>query len=176
MKYLIVSAIALTFMACGEKTSTSETTKTETTQTTTTTTPAAAETASNGIVLKENGLKVSKAVLLHADGSAISDDNTVGIGDDVLCRLFISGWKEENGRVKLGAAQTIETGDGDIVLEQEDLFETLESASIEDAGVITVKATITELKKSIRDFVVNFRIWDKSTQAEVSGSYNFHLK
>ncbi|MBK8330337.1 MAG: hypothetical protein IPL09_12925 [Bacteroidetes bacterium] len=114
--------------------------------------------------------------MLHADGSAISDDNTVGMAMMCCADCLSVVGKEENDRVKCGCAQTIETGDGDIVLEQEDLFETLESASIEDAGVITVKATITELKKSIRDFVVNFRIWDKSTQAEVSGSYNFHLK
>jgi hypothetical protein len=171
MKKIILGAMILSFAACGEKSTTTET-KTENK----TEVNSSESAIKNGIVITENGLKVSKAMLLHEDGTEISNDNTVGIGEVILCRIFVSGWKDENGQVKIGAGQTVETNDGTVVLDQEDLFSTLESASLEDAGVITLKATITELNKSIHDFTVHFKVWDKTTNADVTGSYNFKLK
>ncbi len=114
--------------------------------------------------------------MLHSDGSEIGDDNTVAVGEEILCRLFISGWKEVDGRVKLGATQTATTADGTVVIEQPDLFASLESASPEDAGVVTINATVTESNEQIRDLTVKFKVWDKNANTDVTGSYSFHLK
>lgn len=171
MKKILLGALILSLASCGEKASTTETkteTKTETSKT--------ESSIKNGISITENGLKVSKAMLLHEDGTEIGSDNTVGIGEVILCRLFINGWKDENGQVKIGAGQIIETNEGTVVLEQQDLFSTLESASLEDVSVVTLKSTITELNKSIHDFTVTFRVWDKTSNAEVTGFYDFKLK
>ena len=180
MKYLFFGMALLLLAACSEsKTDNGADNATET-KSESKTVDAAITTASgdlkNGITVEEKGLKVTKAMLLTADGTAINDDNTVGIGDEILCRLFVSGWQVTNGKVKLGAGQTIETEEGNLVLDEPDLFSDIESANAEDAGIVTLKATITELKKSIKTFVVGFRVWDKVSNAEVKGEYTFHLK
>ena len=130
----------------------------------------------NGISIKENGLKVTQALLMKEDQTPLAEDNTVGIGDVILCRLFVSGWHEENGQVKLGAYEEIQTSGGETILKEEDLFKDMVSARAEDAKVVTLRATITKLTKSIRDFRVEFRVWDKVSNAEVTGSFPFHLK
>lgn len=130
----------------------------------------------NSITVQEKGLKITKAMLLKEDGTKLGEDNTVGIGEVILCRLFVEGWHVEGGQVKLGAYEDIKTEDGATVLKEEDLFKDMVSASVEDAQVVTLRATITNLTKSIRDFKVNFRVWDKVSNAEVTGSFPFHLK
>ncbi len=178
MKYLLLPVFLFTLAACGESSTTSGNEKDKGSTADVQSKPAAPVNTElkNGITVEEKGLKVAKAMLLKTDGTAIGDDNTVGIGEEILCRLFVSGWKEVDGKVQLGAGQTIETEEGNVVLEEPDLFKNIGSASAEDAGVITLKATITELKKSIKTFVVSFRIWDKVSNDEVNGEYTFHLK
>ena len=171
MKFPLLCALVLTFAACGESNYIAESTKTETKTTT-----AAGPELKNGIKVKENGLKVSKAVLLRADGTELDGDNKVAVGEEILCRLFISGWTVVDGRVKPGATQAAQTADGTIVTDQPDLFAAVESASPEDAGVITINATVTESKDQVHDMTVTFRVWDKTSNADVTGEYSFHLK
>lgn len=129
----------------------------------------------NGIRIKENGLRVERAILLKADNSPLEEHNTVGIGEKIYCRLHISGWKEENGRVKLGASEKIMTSSGDVVKNEDDLFSSMTDASAQDATVVTLSAEITNLSKSIHDFEVKFRVWDKVSNDDVTGSFEFHL-
>lgn len=130
----------------------------------------------NHIRIRENGLKVEQAVLLKEGGEPLGEDNKVGIGEQVYCRLIVSGWKEENGRVKLGAAETIFDNEGKIVTQDEDIFKDLTDASATDARIITLTAKITTLHKSIHEFKVNFRVWDKVSNAALEGTFPFYLK
>lgn len=141
--------------------------------------PAAAESTSkirNGIELSKDGLDVEQAFLLYEDGSLVPDGNKVSVGQKVVLRLIMSGWKPDNGKVYLGAAEKITTSEGNIVLDEADLFKEIESVSEQDAKYISLSAVITKLDKLYDYFVVSFKVWDKKSNAEVSGSYKLYLK
>ena len=170
IQYLFLSCLLLMVAACGNKEPNETAEKNETKQET------KSSALQNGITTIEKGLKIDHAILLHADETPLSAANEVTIGEEILCRLNVSGWKAENGKVKIGAGQTIETESGDLVLDQKDLFSTLESADLEAVGEVTLKATFTEAHESLRNFIVRFKIWDKVSNAQVTGQYNIHLK
>jgi len=170
IKYLFLSLLFFMIAACGNKEPNETSEKNDEKKET------KSSTLQNGIITVEKGLKIDHAVLLHADETPLSLPNEVTIGEEILCRLNVSGWKAENGKVKIGAGQTIETESGDLVLDQKDLFSSLESADLEAVGEVTLKATFTEVHESLRNFTVRFRIWDKVSNAEVTGQYKIHLK
>lgn len=130
----------------------------------------------NDIQIKENGLTISEAYLTKPDGSAITNENKPGINEYVSLNLRVHGWKVINGRVKLGVSEKIETNDGKLVLDEPDLFINLKDASAKDAEIIAIDAIITELTRSIDYFNVSFRVWDKNSGAELTGSYKLELK
>lgn len=130
----------------------------------------------NNIQIKENGLKVSEAYLVKTDGSKITDENSIGIHDNISLRLVVSGWKEIDGRVKPGASEKIVGEDGTVALNRKDLFNELSDASAKDAKFITIDAEFKDSKKSFDHVDVFFRVWDKVSNAEVSGSYKLNMK
>ena len=125
----------------------------------------------NGIDLKANGLTVSQAFLIYEDGTLVGDDNTAKVGQKIKMRLVIDGgWQEAEGRVYPGASEKIETNEGDVVLDEKDLFASMETGvAAEDAKLITLSAVITGLDKLHDYFLVTFRVWDKKGTAEVTG-------
>jgi hypothetical protein len=130
----------------------------------------------NGIELKKNGLEVEQAFLLFEDGKLVPADNKVSVGQKVVMRLIMSGWKEQNGMVFPGASEKITTSDGNVVLNEPDLFaENAEGVSAADAQYISLSAVITQLDKLYDHFLVSFTVWDKKSNAEVSGSYKLYL-
>jgi hypothetical protein len=131
----------------------------------------------NGIILKENGLKVEEAHLINADGSIMSNENKIDINDKVRMKLVLSGWKAENDKVSVGAMERVLTSDGDTVLYEPDLFATLpENIDEKDAKYITLAVTISKMTKIVDHILVEFRVWDKKTNADVSGSYKLYFK
>ena len=132
----------------------------------------------NGIVIKENGLKVSEAYLVYdEDGSLVSNDNITDVDKKVRMILEISGWQEENGKVLLGASEKVSTNEGDTFLNRDDLFESYtDGVSAEDAQQISLSVVISKADKIYDHFLVEFRVWDKRTNKDVAGSYKLHLK
>lgn len=132
----------------------------------------------NGITIKENGLKVSEAYLVYdEDGSLVSNDNITDVDKKVQLKLEISGWQEENGKVLLGASEKVSTNEGDTFLNRDDLFESYtEGVSAEDAKQISLSVVISRADKIYDHFLVEFRVWDKRTNKDVTGSYKLHLK
>ena len=131
----------------------------------------------NGIILNENGLKVEEAYLVTNDGSLMSNENKIDVNDEVKMKLVMTGWKAENDKVFAGASERVLTSEGDTVLNEPDLFKDFaESINAKDAKYINLSVNITKITKIVNYFLVEFRIWDKKTNADVSGSYKLYLK
>lgn len=131
----------------------------------------------NGIRLKEKGLKIEQAYLTYEDGSLVSNDNKIDLNQKVIIRLIIDGWKEENGRVMPGATEKLTTSEGQVFLDEKDLFASYtDGVDAKDAKHITLSAVITRLDKLYDYFLVEFRVWDKKGGGELSGSYKLYLE
>ncbi len=107
------------------------------------------------------------------------DDNVVDFNGKIQLRLqMATDWKEENGKVLLGASEKILNEKGDVVLQQDDLFEKYpDGVSVKDSKVIFISA-ILKLKEGTppTSFTVYFRVWDKRSDAFVEGSYQLFSK
>jgi hypothetical protein len=131
----------------------------------------------NGIEITENGLHAEQAFLLKEDGTLISGDNKIEVGEQVLLRLIINGWEEKNGTVFPEASEKIATNTGIIFLDEPALFSSSlpDGTTLENAKTITLFATITKLEKLYDYFLVSFKVWDKSTNKSLSGSYKLYI-
>lgn len=131
----------------------------------------------NGIELHESGgLKAEQAFLTLEDGSLIPENNNVKVDEKVQCHLIVSGWQKENDMVFPGASEKIGTSDGDVILDEADLFLTYETGvKPEDAKYITLSATITRVEKLFDFYLISFRIWDKKGSGQITGSYKLHI-
>lgn len=131
----------------------------------------------NDIELKTKGIKVSQAFLLYDDGSLVPETNVAKVNQRITLRLILEeGWKEENGKVEIGASEKITTNTGEILVDEPDLFANTGQVNAEDARAITLYAVITRLDKLYDYFLVSFRVWDKKGDAEVTGSYKLYIQ
>ena len=130
----------------------------------------------NGIILKENGLQVEEAYLVTHDGSLMSNENKIDVNEEVKMKLVMSGWKAENDRVFAGASERVLTSEGDTVLNEPDLFKNLEHIDANDAKYINLSVSINKIPQIVDYFLVEFKVWDKKTNAGISGSYKLYLK
>lgn len=135
----------------------------------------------NEIKLEATDLKIEKAYLAFADGERVPNDNIVDFQQPVkLIIVFESGWKETDGKVNLGASEKIAAQNGEVLLDEADLFaEKLPGGmSAEDAKTIALTASIrlTKEVKPLTAFTVSFRIWDKNSNAAVQGEYKLFAK
>ena len=134
----------------------------------------------NDIKLEANEVKIEKAYLVFDDGKNIPDDNIVDFSKGVKMIIVVdSGWKEINGKVKLGGSEKIMV-QGDVLMEEKDLFAKSfsEGISPEDARIIGLSASI-KLKNEVQPlttFLVSFEIWDKNSDASIKGSYKLFAK
>ena len=139
------------------------------------------ETASkykNNILLESKGFKIKEAFLAFNDSSRVADDNKVTIGQHVnLIILIDSGWNAEDGKIYPGVGQKVETNDGTHIFEKTDLMEAHPGGiPVEDGSRATVQAVINTADKQYDYFLVSFRVWDKKSENEISGSYKLHVK
>ena len=132
---------------------------------------------SNGIALETKGVMVSRAFLLFDNSTLVPPDNTTALSRRVKLRLVLKeGWNELEGKVALGASETIETDKGQVVLHENDLFATTPIIDAEAAKAITLNATISKLGRKPAYFLVKFRVWDKQGEGEIKGSYKLYVK
>ncbi len=135
----------------------------------------------NEIKLESTGLKIEKAYLAFEDGERVPEDNIVDFSQSIkMVIVFESGWKEIDGKVSLGASEKITVQGGEVLLDEADLFakNPPDGLSATDAKTIALTATI-RLKnkiKSLTTFQVDFRIWDKNSNAAVQGNYKLYAK
>jgi hypothetical protein len=133
----------------------------------------------NNITLNAKGVKVNKATLLLPDDSRVSDDNMVNLNEKIRLFLYVeSGWTEKNGKVFIGASEKIITDSGEKIVDAQDLFSDASAIGIDpaDAKEINLSAIITEEMATIKYYIVSYRVWDKNSDAEITGEYKFYIK
>ncbi len=131
----------------------------------------------NDIQLNAKDVKVSQAFLLYEDGTLVPATNETNVNEPVKLRLVIDeGWKQNAGKVSLGASERIETNDGLLVLDEKDLFKDIASIDTSDAHFVTLTANISRVDKLYDYFLVSFRVWDKNGTGEINGSYKLYIK
>lgn len=131
----------------------------------------------NDINIKADGVNLSQAFLLYEDGTLVPETNETGVGKPVKMRLIIDGgWKEQDGKVSIGASEKIETSDGGLVLDEKDLFADMPLINADDAKAITLMANISSLDKLYDYFLVSFKVWDKNGTGQITGNYKLYIK
>ena len=131
----------------------------------------------NDINIKAEGIDLSQAFLLYDDGTLVPETNETGVGKPVKMRLIIdNGWKEQDGKVSIGASEKIETSDGELMLDEKDLFAAMPIINADDAKVITLTANISSLDKLYDYFLVSFKVWDKNGTGQITGNYKLYHK
>ncbi len=172
---LLLFATGLLFTGCldvGEKNQNTKTNKSKTKATSNRNTKIR-----NDIDLESKAVNVLQAFLLFEDGTLVPETNETGVGKPVNMRLIIDkGWKEQDGKVSIGASEKIETSDGEIVLDEKDLFAAMPAINANDAKFLTLTANISRLDKLYDYFLVSFKVWDKNGTGEINGNYKLYIK
>jgi hypothetical protein len=133
----------------------------------------------NNVQLKTVGFKISEAYLVFDDGTPVPADNKVELNQNVNLLLIIDGgWKVKDSLVYPGASEKIALNTGYLVLKEDDLFASYDATGVSatDARYITLKAVITELDDKKKFIIVSFKVWDKKSTSNVSGSYKLFIK
>lgn len=130
----------------------------------------------NDVSFTATGVNVKQAFLTYEDGSLVPDNNKMQLNQRVILHLIVEGWKTNaNDRVMLGAAEKITTSEGQQILDQDNLFDNYtDGVSANDARIITLSAVITRADKQFKYFEVAFRVWDKNSGDNVTGSYRLY--
>lgn len=132
----------------------------------------------NDIKLETKGdIVVDQAFLVFEDGKLVPQNNQTEVDKPIDIRIIIAeGWKENNGNVSIGASEKIETSDGQVLLDEADLFKSYTNISAADARFISLTANVSRLDKLYDYFLVSFRVWDKNGPGEIKGSYKFYIQ
>ena len=131
----------------------------------------------NGIEVKANGVEVEQAFLTYEDGTLVDESNTTSVKKKLKINFVVKGWKAENDKVALEANEKITTSDGDIVMDEKELFSKggMETISAADAEYPRLSVVISQLSKLHDFYLVTFKIWNKGTDQSIEGNYKFHL-
>ena len=132
----------------------------------------------NGIDIQAKGIEVEQAFLITDDGSLLPEDNKVKVNQKIRLRLIASGWTEKNGRIFLDASERVETNEGNVFLNEKDLFRDYQDGlSPEDAKFITLSVVITQIDKLYDYYRILFQVKDKNDeQKSVEGSYKLYIE
>lgn len=140
---------------------------------------AADDAIKNAIQFTSKGFQVSEAYLMFDDENPVPSGNKINLNQNVNLILIIdSGWNEIGERVYPGSKQVIKLGNGEEILQTDDLFSPFDETGVAgtDARYIALTAVITEVKDKRKPFFVNFRVWDKKGTAEIKGTYKLFIR
>ncbi|MFN8253709.1 MAG: hypothetical protein U0V75_17690 [Ferruginibacter sp.] len=143
-----------------------------------TTAAASTKTFPNGITMNIKGFKVSEAALYYEDGSKVAEDNTIELNQKVIMYAVIDGgYKVVGGKVFPGSSERIVLSNGYEVLKTGDLFADYNTGvKAEDGKYISLKAMMTQIDDKSMEITVSFKIWDKKSTSNITGSYKLHIK
>ncbi len=124
-------------------------------------------------IAETGGLKVTRAFVSSVDGNVFSKEVTAGADEKVILNLNLDGFKVEDGKSFIGAAEKITAADGTVILNAEDLFSkyTVSGINADDAKMVRLSAVVTGNVNSSPYYIVSFRVWDKKGDGEAAGSY-----
>ena len=144
-------------------------------------TPSTTNTSSakirNGIDVNAKGVKVEQAFLTYDDGSLVDESNTTSVNKKLKINFVVKGWKAENDKVALEANEKITTSDGDVIMDEQELFSKggMETISAADAEYPRLSVVINQVNKLYDFYLVSFKIWNKGTDQSIVGKYKFHI-
>jgi len=141
--------------------------------------PAVEKVFDNGIKLSMKGFVVSSAKLYFEDGTQVPEDNTVELNQKIVMQVVLdTGYKVMGGKVFPGGSEKITLDNGYEVLNSGDMFTQYDKTGVaaEDGKYVSLKAVMTQLNDKSKAINVVFRIWDKKSSSQVTGSYQFHIK
>lgn len=133
----------------------------------------------NGIKVSSNKVHLSKAYLINRDdATAIEEGNFVDIKQGVKLVLMIdSGWVLKENKASLGAALKVTSENGEVLLDKKDMFEGTGEISDSDSKILGLSVYFTDWKATTPVTLnVEYRVWDKNSDAYVEGSYIIHTK
>lgn len=134
----------------------------------------------NDIELHSRDVNVNRAFLALESGDLLPAGNTVSLGEKISLIINIdNGWKEAGGKSYIGASEKITTDNGTELLNTGDLFEAYNETGLDaaDAKIITLKARISSVPPgNVEYYLVNYRVWDKKGNGEITGKYKFYIK
>lgn len=176
MRYYIL--VLLAFAACGQN-NTADSAKKE--GNANMVRPASQQESSakirNNIEVQGNGVTVEQAYLTYDDGTLVSDDNVTNVNKKLVLNLVVSGWQVQNGKVQLEASEKLTTSEGQVLLDEPQLFSKsgLQALSPEDARYLRLNIVITGINELSDYYEVTFKVWNMYTQQFVYGTYRFFI-
>ena len=177
MRKIFILLVTLSIIACDSKVKPDEAKETKETKETKDPEKKSDSKIRNGIVIKEEGLKIGQAFLIDHEGNLVSDKNLTKINQPLRVRLIIeSGLTVNEGKVSLGGSEKVVTSEGEVVLDEKDLFESVGAVDEKDASIITFTVTISKITKLLDYYELSFRVWDKSNNNSASGSFKFNVE
>ena len=76
----------------------------------------------NGINVNAKGVEVEQAFLTYDDGSLVDENNTTSVNKKLKINFVVKGWKADNGQVALEANEKVTSSDGDVIMDEKELF------------------------------------------------------
>ncbi len=131
----------------------------------------------NGIDINAKGVDVEQAFLTYEDCSLVDESNITSVNKKLKINFVVKGWKAENDKVALEANEKITTSDGDIIIDEKELYSLggMEAISAADAEYPRLSVLINQVSKLYDFYLVSFKIWNKGTDQSIEGNYKFHL-
>lgn len=131
----------------------------------------------NGIKIDAKGVEVEQAFLTYDDGSLVDETNTTSVNRKLKINFVVKGWKAEDGQVALEANEKVTTSEGDIIMDEKELFSKggLQTISAADAEFPRLSVVITQVPKLYDFYLVSFKIWNRGTEQSIEGNYKFHI-
>ncbi len=132
----------------------------------------------NDIEIEATGVKLKEAYLVDENNNLLKENKT-RVGEKIYLVIKLdTGWVKEKGNSFLGASERIITPQGRVIVNADDIFKEYEIAGVsaKDAALITLSAVISEASEGSKDFIVQFRVWDKKGSGEVKGKYKFSIE
>ena len=132
----------------------------------------------NGIKLNAKGVKVEQAFLTYEDGSLVNETNTTTVNRKIKINFVVQGWQEQNGQVALEANEKVVTDDGDVIMDERELFSSggLKTVSAVDAQFPRLSVVVNKVNKLYDYYLVSFKLWNRNADQSIEGEYKFHLQ
>jgi hypothetical protein len=137
----------------------------------------------NGIHLVTRGVQVDKAYLTTDEDrpERIDEDNFIDIKKGVKMVLHLKdSWKELDGKVRIGASMEAKFDNGALLVKEQDLFKDYDKEGIApaDSKIISLSLYLKENLTSGRpvSIKVDFKVWDKQSDAFIEGNYTVHTR
>lgn len=126
------------------------------------------------------GVQVNRAYLVNEKNEKIPPGNFVSPFEKTYLSIYVdSGWTVTEGRSYLGASQKVVTDRGVVLMDNPDLFSSMDAAGADpkDAKIVSLSVWLKLPEKAPpASFTVSYRVWDKKGTGSISGQYKLFTK